>query len=708
MKPGMLYGYWRNMTTKRLWFLPLFMLLMMVIAVPKWAEATQTERWIVDTTEDFLKGEGDGVAVDPAGRLVRAPSWKAVVEFIEPVSFAGDVAPDGALIVGTGHPAVLYKVEGEKQTKLADVPAEQVTAVLVTSSSVIYVATMGPGALFRLDSDQLVEVGRLGEGTIWDLDEFDGVVIAATGPPASLYRVEERGLVRWVELPDVHARCLDTVNDRLIVGTSGTGLILAVDNKGQMGLLSDSKFTEISDLVSVPDGSIWATALVGEPEPATTSAKNGDKEKSSGTETGTIDLDLPKINGSSATSEVLRLTPEGALMSVHRFSKQIASALSWDGSAVLVGTGYEGELWRFVNSGGTRITTVDAVHVVAILGKGEAMLTQGPAQVVTPQSGSERSRFRVKALRLGSPVIFGEYRVESSSESYRIRFRSGISEKPDETWLPWTEWFAPPQNGVDLPVGASLQWEIDLGGAESIERIEVAYREVNLEPVIKAFNIEEPGLVFLNAPPPSGPVIDVSHPDVSGIFSVVGDGLNSKPKTTKGKKYWRVGFRTLSWKVEDPNKDPLRFNVEIEDEQGFRMLVRDDLKINQLAVDTTAVPDGRYRFHLEATDAESNPGDGRTVSYSSRWIDIDNSPPRITIEQRNDLWIVVVEDAVSSIVRAEYSRDGAHWQAVAPSDGLFDGRREEFEIAVKQGRHKLMVRAVDRHHNRSSAGVLER
>ena len=43
---------------------------------------------------------------------------------------AGVAAGDGSLIVGTGHPARLYRVRGAEAELLADIPAEQVTALV--------------------------------------------------------------------------------------------------------------------------------------------------------------------------------------------------------------------------------------------------------------------------------------------------------------------------------------------------------------------------------------------------------------------------------------------------------------------------------------------------------------------------------------------------------------------------------------------------
>ena len=140
--------------------------------------------------------------------------------------------------------------------------------------------------------------------------------------------------------------------------------------------------------------------------------KNGTQESKTA-ETSTVNLELPKINGQTASSEVLRLTPEGALLRVHRFTKQVASALAWDGEGVLVGTGFEGELWRFVSSGGARLAVVDAVQVVAVLGGGEAVLTQGPGSVLLRRDDREDARFRSEVHAFPRPVQFGRHQMES-------------------------------------------------------------------------------------------------------------------------------------------------------------------------------------------------------------------------------------------------------------------------------------------------------
>jgi hypothetical protein len=377
-----------------------------------------------------------------------------------------------------------------------------------------------------------------------------------------------------------------------------------------------------------------------------------------------------------------------------------------------VGTGYEGEVWRFVNQGGARLASVDAVQVVAILDSGAALLTQGPATVLRRDGDQKRTpRFRIDAKQFPNPVRFGQFEISPAAAGTRIRFRSGASEKPDESWLPWTEWQPSSGGAVPLPPGKSLQWEIELPLSRSaslgVERVEVAFREVNLAPRMVAISVAEPGAVWLAAPPPSGPVIEAAHPDFSGIFSVIDEKRSKPSKPQQGKRYWRVGYRTVSWKAEDPNKDPLRFRVELERQDGFRLPVREQLKTTQLALDTTAVPDGTYRFCLAATDELGNPGEALQADATSRWFVVDNTPPKVQLVRHGQDWTVSVEDDLSPVSRVEWNRDGERWQALAPADGILDGRRESFRFPVHSGRHLVVVRVTDEHHNRTTVGAAE-
>jgi hypothetical protein len=202
-------------------------------------------------------------------------------------------------------------------------------------------------------------------------------------------------------------------------------------------------------------------------------------------------------------------------------------------------------------------------------------------------------------------------------------------------------------------------------------------------------------------------VIDRDHPDFNGIFTVIDPEGGAAKNGAKGKKFYRTGYRTVSWTAKDLNDDALQFRLEVEREDGFLMTVRDELAVDQLGVDTTALPDGRYRFRLTASDGPTNPGDALSATRSSGWFVVDNTPPRMTLTRHGDRWGVVVEDDGSAVTRVEWSRDGARWQELAPEDGILDGQRETFSLPAVQGRHLVVIMAVDRHHNRTTAGAVE-
>ncbi len=680
-----------------------------VIASAATVSAASTDWWVVDGVKGFLSGTGDGVAVEAPGVLKPVDRWRRQVEFEEPVVLAVDRLPGGDIVAVTGHPAKLYRISGSETELLADLPGEEGTAVFVDSQGSIWVTTVSPGVLLEWADGRLEERGRFGDGGFWDIAEFGGSIVVAAGTPGTLFRVGDRGLERWLEVPDAFIRCMTVRDDRLILGTSGKGLVLSVDRQGQVAMVLDSPFTEISDIAVAADGEVWATALVGEPPPKPQGKSNG---KGSGDSSGksssveTLNLDLPKVNGKTATSELVRITPEGALLHVHKFSKQVTTALEVDGDGILVGTGYEGEVWRFVDQGGARLATLDAVQVTDF-GPGGVLVTQGPAGLwVRDGEGRRPRRFRSAAKNFPRPVRFGRYRIFPWTEGMKIRFRTGASGGTDEVWLPWTEFEEGGEGIVDLRWGKVLQWELELPEGGEVDRVEVAWNEINLPPVIEKVDVEDPGVIYLASPPPSGPVIRQEHPTLDGIFTTLGEPPARSSKAAKGKKYWQVGYRTVAWTATDPNGDPLKFELEIERSDGVVLPVRDQVDGTQLAVDVTAIPDGRYRFRLEASDESANPGMGETVHAFSEWFIIDNTPPRLTIEGGEHTWTVVFRDA-SAPIRVQFSRDGAAWRDLRPVDGVMDGSDERFEFDRETGAHLVVVRAIDRHHNRTVADVRE-
>lgn len=675
----------------------------LALAVAAAAQA-QTRHFTLDTPRALAGALSTGVAVSPDGVLRPLPPLRKVVEFDEPLGLALAVAGDGTAYVGTGRPARVYRVAGGATQLLAELEADQITALLIAPSGDLYAATAVPALLVRWvgGGGKPEVVSRLAEGNLWDLAWFDGTLVAAAGNPGRLLRLGRSGLELWAAVPDRHARCLATSGSTLWLGTSGRGLVLRSNGGGPLGMVYDSAFTEIAALVLAPDGSVYAAGLTGDPTLGAPPSGGSEAAVTVSTETQTP----PKTEaGGTATSEIVRIHPTGAATSVYRFGKQLAGALAWGRNALIAGTGLEGEIWQVVVGSAARLDTVDAAQVVRLAAGGDAVLTQGPVALLT-RSGQARGTFTSPVQDAGQPAAWGEVSARGKAPC-TLRFRSGNAATPDDTWSEWTASQACFAARATAPPARYLQWQVALEQDGVLEAIAVAYRQFNLPPQIDEITVHDPAEVYLKSAPPSDRAVSVTHPTKSGIFTT----LDSEPSDVSprlGKKYYLVGYQTVSWKASDPNNDTLLFEVELQRAGQSRFWpVARRLEASSVSVDTHALADGTYRFRITASDAGANPAAPATGEALSSWFQVDNTPPSIQVRRQGEVWLITVEDASSPLAMVEYNRDADRWIPLLPTDGMLDGRRETFRLPANKGPHLLAVRAVDTHHNRATVAVDE-
>jgi hypothetical protein len=680
-------------------------------------QASQTRYFALDTPQALAGATGKGVAIFPDGTLRPLPPLETVATFDEPLGLALALAPDVTAYVGTGHPARLWRVGVATRELIGEVKADQITALLLDPGGNLWAATAAPGLLLRFSKGKGTpeEVARLAEGNLWDLAWYRGGLVAAAGNPGRLMRLTSKGLEVISPVPDRHARCLAVSGDTLLLGTSGKGLVMRWAGDGPLGVVYDSGFSEIAALAPAPDGVVYAAGLTGEPAPGKPPAK---EERGDATVTVTVSESATPAAETAkgpATSEIVRILPAGAATSVHRFTKQIAGTLTWGAGGLVIGTGLEGEVWQLVDGCAAQLDSVDAAQVVRVAAGGQWVLTQGPVRLLR-RSGPPHGTFASPPLDAAQPAQWGEATLLGElppAGHCTLRFRSGAVGTPDDTWSAWSA--AQPCQGakVNAPPARYLQWQVELGPPpsdtpERVGRVVVAYRQLNLPPEIKEFTVHDPGEIFLKGPPPSDRIVEVEHPEFSGIFTTLDDQAKDRQERL-GKKYYRVGYQSLSWKAEDPNGDPLRFSLEVEKAGSNRWWkVRENLETVVLAIDTQALADGLYRFRLTATDAPANPESPTTTQALSSWVVVNNTPPRIAVVREGTSWLVTVDDALSPIVRVEWNRDADVWHPLAPEDGLLDRPHETFRIPVQTGEHVLAVRAVDDHYNRATVAVEEK
>jgi hypothetical protein len=164
----------------------------------------------------------------------------------------------------------------------------------------------------------------------------------------------------------------------------------------------------------------------------------------------------------------------------------------------------------------------------------------------------------------------------------------------------------------------------------------------------------------------------------------------------------------VTWKVDNPDDDELRYRVQFRREGEPRWLdaTRPDDVVTkaELDWDTTALAEGKYHLRIDASDEIANPlGEVTHHALESAPVLVDNTPPVFrSIAMQGHRLRAEVADGLGPIVRVEVAIDGRlEWRPLTSVDGLFDTADETIDadiaplLLVGTGPHVVAVRAFD-------------
>ena len=192
-------------------------------------QAATVSFWQVTTRAEFLKGEGEAIAIDTDGRVTLGLALVPVGDPESPALWRA-LAHAGQVYVGSGSDGKVFRI-GANGTLEAffDSDQLQVHALAAGPGRDIYVATSPEGKVYRVDPD--------GKGTVvFDPEEkyvwalaaaADGALLVATGEPGGLYRVGVDG--QSTRIYRASATHVTTV----AVQRTGT-IVIGTDSPGQV------------------------------------------------------------------------------------------------------------------------------------------------------------------------------------------------------------------------------------------------------------------------------------------------------------------------------------------------------------------------------------------------------------------------------------------------------------------------------------------
>jgi outer membrane protein assembly factor BamB len=691
---------------------------------------------------DFLAGDGKGVAVSADGRLtlgaaLAARAWPD--DAADAAVFAAAADGSGRVFVATGGGlGRLFVSNGTSVKLLFTAPEPNVTAVAVAPDGTVYCATSPNGKVYRVDpkpadaAASATVVGDPKEAAIWALAfGKDGTLYAGTGNKGRIYRKTPSGTLElFHEVEDVHIRALAVGPDGTVyAGTSDRGLVVAFPVQGSPRTLHDFSRPEVTGLAVDARGVLYAAAsqldpasgrpaptdLRLRPSPTPTPAPAGAEEAPRGSVSVSASTSAvrPAVEVHSASSsEIAVIQPDGFVEPGWTFPEESILGIRLDASgALLIATGSRGRVYEWRDRRVRLVASTGEKLALAVppVGSGFAVVTMGAAGVLRPDAGKPPSGTFTSAVKDASRLsTFGRLRWEGqvpAGAALSLFVRAGNSDKPDATWSTWMPVGA--DGGARPPVARFFQWKASLtaspkGESPVLERIDLSYTERNARPVLENLALLEPGAVFSRGATGLG-VLSVTNPDEFGIYSGLEtprDGAGDGP----GKRLFRKGYRTLTWKGTDPNGDTLRYEVEARREESSTWFpVRKDLEDAYLSFDTTALSDGRYRFRVTASDRLSQPeSEALTAREETGVVVIDNTPPVLKVESRKvegDSAVVTIlaTDALSPVTKAEGAVNADRWRLLPAEDGAADSPTERFVFRVPKppGPAVLSIRVLD-------------
>jgi hypothetical protein len=645
------------------------------------AGAVGTRTFVLDTLEKMQGGDLKGVSIASDG-TVRAGFTLGSAPVPDATTiFSGVTLADGSTLLGTSPNGKIYKAVGDTVALFAETNALAVTGLVQAKNGTVFASTMPEGKIFKVSQGKAEPFATLADVShVWALalDKAGTGLFAATGPEGKVFHVEANGgsSVYYRSTENHLVSVAVAENGDVYAGSSGKGQLYKITGPGRATVIGDLPGEEVKAIAVGKNNVVWAIANeYGEaPEPPKRSPGAGR------TPAGPSSA----ARGKPGKGQLHRFDAQGRSERMMKHDDTHYMSLVLDEKGVpYVGTGAEG-----------RVYTVDDAHVVTLVADtderqvaalsvagGKAWIASSDPPVlhrILGRGGAD-AVWTSKVLDATLRARFGTITWHASG-ALEVSFRTGGTSTPDARWTGWSA----PRAGP-APVNATARY------------IQVRAR----------FS-RDPNALLNDITIPF--VTDNVRPVVTEVSAVAKAGPTKEPAkdvpASGGEPPKHETVVKVTWKVDNPDADPLRFRVAFKKEGQAQW--RDALKADEVHTkteldwETSALPEGKYRVRVEASDEPANPPDQvQKHALESDPVLVDNTPPRIDGLQMTGRRIRLrVVDGTSPIARVDMAVDGkTEWRPLAPADGVFDTADEavdsDVSSVVPPGSHIVVVRAYD-------------
>ena len=657
------------------------------------AHAVGTRTFDLDTIDELSGGDFRGVSIDSQGRIRAGWNLGDLTLAETSTVLSSLVLDDGAVLLGTGGGGKILKVSAGKATVFAETKQLAVTALADAGGGDVYAATLPKGKIVKIDRagtvTELPAIVDADNVLALAYDKKKATLYAATGPNGKLFAVNAAGAATLVfDSDETNLTAVAVADDGTVyAGSGGKALLFKIGGPGRATLALDCPGDEVKAIVPTKNGGFFAICNeFGEgPEPRM-------KRPDAGLQPAGPQPVTMTSRSKPGKGALFRVEGDGRSERLFGSSETHFTALVLDETGKpYVGTGADGRVYA-VDENHTVTLLADTeerqITALAVTGKTRFVVGSDPAVYHEIRgTGGADATWSSKILDAGMRATFG--RISWRSEgAVEVSTRTGSSAVPDATWSDWSAGIAAPGK-TGSPSGRYIQVRARFSKdpAALLREIMIPFVTENARAVVLAVEVAQGKS---STPVPSGPS--------SGSGSVPSSGSDIPTRSSTVK---------LSWRVDNPDSDQLRFRVQYRfDTQPnvFRDLTKVDdvLTKAELEWDTSSLPEGVYRVRVEASDEIANPPDRITRhTLESGPILVDNTPPvfrSLTVQGRRVKADIV--DGLGPIARIDFAVDGrTDFRPLSSVDGVLDEPTEQVDVdfgkIVAAGNHLIAVRAFD-------------
>ncbi len=709
-----------------------------VVALP--VRAAGPSRWETGTSDQWMAGRGDHVAITRDGRLSLGPAVRVLHEDAAPAVWTAITAPDGTVYAGTGNEGQVLALSGDTTRVFWDSDDLQVHA-LAWHDGALLAATSPDGKIHRVAPDGTATVFFDPEDTyVWALAvDRQQQVYVATGGKGRVYRLPRTGGQPTTIFESAAANVtalLVADNGDVLVGTDSPGRLYRVRAGGSPFALLDGPHSQVQAIRQAADGTIWVLAVSPGASPAAAPAAPATPSSapvaSVSTEVTIVAIgDTASIAGASPSSgatstasngvakgAVYRLGPDGLVEQFWEATGELPYDLLPTSSGRLLVSADNGVVYALDGDPvrTARIAQVPGRQLTRILprGTGYLLTASNPGKLLElAGTAATKGSYTSDVKDATTGAVWGVLRWEGerpSGSTVTFATRSGNTSTPDETWAPWVQTRDDAGDiRVASPAARYLQWKVDLSGTPVVDHVVLTYLPRNQRPRLTSLTLHAPGVVFQQ------PYGAQEPPDLAGYQTTTPAPVRDQaiaaatPATATaaavGRRLFQKGFQTFQWDATDLDRDDLRYRISVR--RGGGQPWRDiatDLVGTVFTWDTSQLPDGRYMVRVVASDGRANPsGAALQGEREAGPFTIDNTPPVIRVTEpaskaaaaRTTLTFEVI-DATSTLDRVDMLLGNGEWRALFPDDGALDSLRERFTVPLTDvGNGPVVLRATD-------------